>query len=385
MNTQRTYTMEEIQNLLANLDNEITCGPQEKMGKYKRVQLPIPKEYGGGIATGYGYEEAVHKLIERIRDKIFVKPAGPAFCECWKEWIAIKEGQDKSVSTIDNYKWIAKHYLLPYFGEKPIDSITADDIQKYYNSIMRLSKTVSVQSKAILCGIFDRAARLGDVERNVMLYRYEKSNKTGTKVVLQDDQLIDVIKQLDILKQKDVRDYLYGCFLCFTALRRGEILGLCWEDIDFETCEIHVRNNVTYPNGVNDYHLSEPKDGSVGVVHLQSELERRILPYRKERGYILFYNENETDKPMTRSMFNKMWSRIGKKIDLKGATSHSFRASYATMMNAHCDHIDPKALQGALRHKTPDLAIKVYTKENRNKTREAEIEYDNWLSERIGS
>lgn len=70
-------------------------------------------------------------------------------------------------------------------------------------------------------------------------------------------------------------------------------------------------------------------------------------------------------------------------IDLKGATSHSFRASYVTMMNAHCDHIDPKALQGALRHKTPDLALKVYTKENKNKTRIAEKEYDIWLSGQI--
>ena len=82
-------------------------------------------------------------------------------------------------------------------------------------------------------------------------------------------------------------------------------------------------------------------------------------------------------------MFDKMWKRIKSTIDLNGATSHSFRASYATMMNAHCDHVDPKVLQTALRHKTPDLAIKVYTKDNSSKTRMAEEEYDKWLSDQI--
>ncbi len=53
------------------------------------------------------------------------------------------------------------------------------------------------------------------------------------------------------------------------------------------------------------------------------------------------------------------------------------------MMNAHCLHIDPKALQGALRHKTPDLAIKVYTKSNENKTKLAEQEYDDWISSQV--
>ena len=379
MNTQKTYTLNEIQDLLAYLDNGIG-GPQDKMGRYRRVQLPIPKEYGGGIATGYGYEEAVRNLIERIKDKIIAPKRGPMFEECWEAWLKLKVGQERSPSTIAIYRYVANHYLLPFFDGMRIGEITADDIQNYYNSILHLSKTISTQSKAILCGVFDRAARLGDIDRNIMLFKYEKSNKRGKKVVLQDDQLVNVIKQLDILDKTDRRDYLYACFLCFTALRRGEILGLRWEDIDFEKKEINVRNNVTFPNGVNEGYVSHPKDDSVGVVHLQSGLEKRILPYRKERGYILPYSPDKLKEPMTKSMFTKLWRRLSKQMDLNGATSHSFRASYVTMMNAHCDHVDPKALQGALRHKTPDLALKVYTKENRNKTRDAEVEYDEWLN-----
>ena len=55
---------------LVYLDN-LTSEPCEK--SMKRVKLPIPKEYGGGWATGATQEEAVRNLIERVRD--LIKPA----------------------------------------------------------------------------------------------------------------------------------------------------------------------------------------------------------------------------------------------------------------------------------------------------------------------
>ena len=382
------YTFDQMEAIIrkvllsANLDNQTENAP-EKMGKLKRVKLPIPPEYGGGVVTGYGYEETVRNLINKIKDQIRQKAEGPLFSECWEKWIQLKIGQRKAASTIENYRWVAKTYLLPFFDTKRIDEITSDHVQEYFNSVMGMSGSISTQSKAILSGIFDRAVRLGDITRNPMQYKYERSRKEGTKVVLQDADLIHVIEQAEKLHQtKDDRDYLYFCFLCFTALRRGEILGLKWTDLDFENGEIHVRNNVTFPNGKNDPVVGNPKDGSAGVVYLQDELASKIQPYAR-KGYIVPYSFEEPDRPMTKSMFVKMWARINKVVDMKGATSHSFRASYATMMNAHCSHIDPKALQGVLRHKTPDLAIKIYTKENESKTRKAEKEYGEWLSERL--
>ena len=116
---------------------------------------------------------------------------------------------------------------------------------------------------------------------------------------------------------------------------------------------------------------------------MQGGLRERISGDRAGADEYVIFNQDDPKKPITRSSFNKLWARCKKTIDLKGATSHSFRASYATMMNAHCTHVDPKVLQGALRHKTPDLAIKVYAKKNDTKTRKAEKEYDRWLTKKL--
>lgn len=388
MPTPKQYTMEEIHQILSDLDNGISEPCVERM---TRIKLPIPKEYGGGWATGSTQEEAVRHLLERVGSLAKTATDAPTFRDCWERWILIKMGVNSfgenavksdplSPCTVANYKRAAKNHLLPFFGDKSIREIKPDEIQLFFNGIMHLSKSYSNQCRTILKGIFNRAERMEYIQSNPMRFEYDKSKKVGKKVVLQDDGLVDVIGQIDKLNGPD---YLYACFLCFTALRRGEILGLRWEDLDFEKQTINVRRNVIFPEGINDPIVKEPKDGSFGVVHLQSELLKRIRPYQSSTGWVIRGSRGEFEGPVSRSSFTKLWYRIKRTVDLRGATSHCFRATYATMMNAHCDHIDIKALQGALRHKTPDLAIRVYTKENENKTHKAEMEYDEWIQSQL--
>lgn len=365
--------MESIYNKLEHLENLIMAMNNNDM---KRIRLPIPEEYGGGYATGDTMESAVRNLIKRIENK--KDEDCPTFESYFNEWIEIKNGEGLSSVTIANYRWVSDKYIVPFFKTKRLSEITPDDIQEYFNSIMDMSKSISIQSKAILSGIFERASRNKIIKDNPMWYKYKMSKKQGEKTVLQDDDLIDIIRDLD--KLTATRDYIYTCFLCFTALRREEILGLRWGDLDFESHDILVRNAVKFPNGANDPVVDIPKDNSVGIVKLPKMLESRIAPYRGfDDDYILPYDEEHKDRPMTKSMFTKMWNRIKSTIDLKGATSHSFRASYASMVVAHCN-ADPKTLQKMLRHKTPDLALKVYAKGNENKIRTTEDAYEAYIS-----
>ena len=86
---EKVYTIEEIQSLLANLDNGITKPDEAEM----RTKLPIPKEYGGGYVTGNSAEEAARMLIERVKYKLPTTPDDILFKDCADRWILIKMGE----------------------------------------------------------------------------------------------------------------------------------------------------------------------------------------------------------------------------------------------------------------------------------------------------
>ena len=379
----------------SNLENGII---RETVNGMKRVKLPIPEEYGGGWATGSSVKDAVDNLIKRIKEKINQPKANTiTFSECAEKWFELKSSSNKAATTIENYRMFLCSRIIPFFGcNVGIDKVKPSDIQEFFIAYKNMSKSFNHQCKTILKGIFEYAYRNSYIDKNPMQFTYETSKKTGKKVILQDNDLIDVIRQLDYAYdygELKAMDYLYGCFLCFTSLRRGEILALNWWDFDVDKKEINICKNLTFPNGQNKGKLTTPKDDSYRTVYLSQGLYERILkcyglPKTHLYSPVFYGDEALTDcmRPyLTRSQFMCMWKRINKVIDLKGATSHSFRSSYASMMNAHCPSADPKVIQSQLGHKTPDLAMEVYVKNNQTKTRQAEKELDAYLCKWLGT
>lgn len=367
----------------ANLGNGIgQAVEQYLLGDMKRVKLPIPEEYGGGYATGATWYDAVEKLLSRVGKQPSTET--PTFKECFERWITALEGKKRAPTTIAGYRARAKSRVIPFFGHMPIGDIKPEKIQEFFNEIGELSKSMSVQCRAILKGVFEYAEMNDLIQKSPMRYHYDLSKKVGRKVVLQDEDFLEVICGLDKLKSGFIKDYLYASILTHTELRKGEILGLQWQDIDFDANIIHIERAVKYPDGQNDPIIGAPKDNSKGTEPLFDMLAQRLKPYKGKDGeFIICYSDKETTRPITFSIHRKMMSRIRKAIDLKGATSHSFRSSYATMLNAHAKDVDAKVLQQALRHKTAGLAMEVYAKPNTEKTRTAQRQYEEYLSQAL--
>ena len=113
--------LQEIYDLLeSHLGNRIE---RESAAIMKRIKLPIPEEFGGGLATGNTLEDAVRNLIARLGVKPNIQY--PSFSSCADDWMKIKEGQLKSPSTIADYKRILRIHLKPFFSNKAINEITS--------------------------------------------------------------------------------------------------------------------------------------------------------------------------------------------------------------------------------------------------------------------
>lgn len=61
---------------------------------------------------------------------------------------------------------------------------------------------------------------------------------------LNEEQYLDILENMDLLTANQDR-YLLA-LIALTGMRRGEVLGLQWEDVDFDEGLIHVGRNITY-------------------------------------------------------------------------------------------------------------------------------------------
>ena len=105
-------------------------------------------------------------------------------------------------------------------------------------------------------------------------------------------------------------------------MRRGEVLGLRWDDI--HNGMIHVKRNVTHPQR-NQPEITTPKTkAGIRTIPIIEPLQKILTPYLKS-GYII-----GGEKPLTLSAYRAMWRRISTTIDMHGATPHTLRHSYLT-------------------------------------------------------
>ena len=163
----------------------------------------------------------------------------------------------------------------------------------------------------------------------------------------------DVIAHLYML---DERDRTLIALATYTGMRRGEMLALTWDDVDFENHVIHVRHSVSFRN--NRPVIGAPKSkAGVRVTPMNAALDGILKTCKDKRGFVI-KNTRTPETPMTEKTYQRTWERIGKTINLHGATAHIFRHTFATMMEPHTDI---KTLQSIMGHADIQTTMNRYT------------------------
>jgi integrase len=156
-------------------------------------------------------------------------------------------------------------------------------------------------------------------------------------------------------------DGYYELFLLdvSTGMRRGELLALQWEDVDFERSEIRICRQVNRVDG--KLVVSEPKTkGSVRTVCLPKPIMNMLKIYEQTAvGKWLFPSPNEPDTPRDPASVRKALSRILKHAGCKHVRFHDLRHTFATLSLEN--GVDIKTVAEILGHSTVETALNTYT------------------------
>jgi len=220
-------------------------------------------------------------------------PTFEAYSDQWMNTYKVGKLRPK---TLKGYNDRIKCHLLPVFGNMPLTEITTEGIQALLNECRDYSHKTLQEVLTLLRQILNSAVsdKLIDVNPAADKRIYNPSRVKNEREALTFDQWRDVVNSLDRLEGFD---RLYMAIIAFTGMRRGEVLGLRWEDIDLAGNVIHVRRNVTHTS--NAPIIGEPKtEKGKRDVPIMDELKKYLVPM-KESGYIIS-RDKAPDEPLTR-------------------------------------------------------------------------------------
>jgi len=261
------------------------------------------------------------------------------------KWLfSVKKNEIKPTS-FESYESVYRNYIKPYLiADLPIKDLKSLKIQEYYNKLLsdNISTSNIKKSHKLLRQFFEYTEREGYILKNpcsnVALPKNNKSTETIINERKTKFQYFNENEIEELLKIfKDTRYYNIILFALGTGMRKGEILGLQWSDIDFENKEIHVLHNLSHvanisENGQKNYStvLQTPKStNSIRVIPMSNKIFNLLnsLPFKSDYVFC-----NDKGSHFDIKWTEKFWHNKLKNTNMKDKRFHDSRHTFATML-----------------------------------------------------
>lgn len=289
--------------------------------------------------------------------------------------IKLKEERGAKHSTISSYKDLAAR-VTPVIGHIRLKDLRPDHLNDLYTSLAqegqnkrtggKLSAKSILEHHRLISAVLEQAVKEGLVPFNVA------SRATLPKVerkevnYFQPEQIADI---REALEQESIKWRTLVHMLLITGARRGEILGLKWDKVDFERNKIHICNNVLYSADRGIYEDTPKTASSNRYVALPVETMQLLRKYRawqnEERLRLGEYYQNqdfvftqENGKPMHPDSITSWLSKFSKRHGLPHINPHAFRHTMASML--YFNGMDSISISKRLGHAQVSTTADIY-------------------------
>ena len=319
--------------------------------------------------TGKTQKEVAQKLREitvELDQGTYQEPTKMTLGEWLEIWL-----KDYSVNlkpmTQQTYSEQIQNHIKPELGRIKLKDLKTHMIQRFYNSLATGEKPLAAKTIKNIHGVLHRA--LNQAVSNNLIRVNPATACVLPKVQKPEIKPLEPGEIYRILQEAKEDDYQNLVTVAlFTGMRQGELLGLSWDCVDFETGVIIVKQQLQHKDG--KYFLCSPKSNKprkmlpapLVMDALKAEQEKQRLA-QQQAGEVWSnpFNLVFTDasgKNLVRRTVVKHFKAIAERAGAGDARFHDMRHSFAVASLLAGDDI--KTVQENLGHATAAFTLDVY-------------------------
>lgn len=332
---QKLYTQSDVLGILMNLVNGIgLCAKGETMPtRYKQRMTVEGQEHW---VTGYSLKDLLENylklciqegtvlpgVIAKIPEKVSSPLVGPYL----DQFVSLYKNNQGS-NTKDARDRTIRNHIKPEFGHLEIAEVTVQRIQEWFNALEAkgYSHETLLKIKNVFSPCLDAAVEDGYLQKNPFKSTRLVIGGTETKhhKAIPAEKMQEIRSQISVIRDQKVRFMLV--LLSYTGMRMEEILGLKWEDIDFQENWISIERAVVHPQR-NKPEVKLPKSKTSKRRIPLPEAVKEALKPKLNSGFVL----NSDGDPLSYSEARRIFWKIRDLFELEGYSAHDFRDTCAT-------------------------------------------------------
>lgn len=363
-------------------------GSVQKHGASWRYAVYLGVENGkrkylrkGGFRTQREAQKAMREVLSTIDNGSFVEPNQTTLGDYLAKWLEDKSANLK-YGTMRKYKWMINYRIVPALGSIPLQSLSPQHVQSFYNSLRIGDNPLSPRSilhvHRVLHEALDRALKWGFVVKNVA------SAVETPKVTKPEMKVWTAQESLEFLKvARGNRYYVVFALALETGMRQGEILALRWSDVNLEGSELHVKltdylGHVDSPKTIQGRRTIPLTPFMVQVLrsHRVAQAKERLFLGHDYQDNDLVVAKQDGTSLRSRSLDNH-WYKLLKKSGLPVIRFHDLRHTFASLMLAA--GVSPKTLVKIIGHATIAFLLDTYAHVYKEQENDAANRYQSYL------
>lgn len=330
-------------------------------------------------------ETKFRELVEQMRKGIDREGGQQRLRDWLTYWLETIVKRDVKTSTYHDYKKRCEIYITPNLGDYALSALDAKLIRAWANAMRdEYAHSSATQALAILTRALDAAVDDKKLESNPARAVKPPRQKADETVIdegdtpgksLSPDQeaaLLAEVKRTDrhhtrSREARSIGNYVLYVIALRLGLRRGELLGLRWRDIDFNTLVLHVRQQVNHEGQI----ITPKSKKARRDLPLTYDLAAMLREHKLKLGalgatYVFPDEHGDHRKPRA---LDKHFERATERAGIQGFTLHDLRHTAITRWReAGVDLEVAAALAG---HATVKITAEIYSDSTMDRKRSA--------------